>query len=284
MRGAVESIVDELKRLKESGVTRVYLEDASVTGLKRALHSRFVRAHTGEGSPSGNPDGLAAAAAAVPLQPPQLAIPGGDKSTRLEWLRHRVLHCPVCNANTRPGKKVVFGVGNLNADVFFCGEAPGADEEIQGEPFVGRAGQLLTRIIETMGLARADVYIGNIMNWRPATVSGHGNRPPTAEEMTYCLPYLKAQVEIVSPKIIVALGGTAVNGLLGPDPSRRMGNTRGRWFEFEGTPLLATYHPSYVLRNGSLSTKRLVWEDMLQVMGKLEIPISERQRNYFETA
>lgn len=208
-------------------------------------------------------------------------LPEGPKEEQWYWLKQRVLNCPHCLKHLHPGKKLVFGSGNLNADIFFCGEAPGADEEEQGEVFVGRAGQLLTKIIEAMGMKRSDVYIGNIMNWRPETPNHIGNRPPTQEEMQFCLPYLIGQVDIVRPKVIVALGATAVSGLLGYDSQRRMRDCRGNWFEFNGIPLMITYHPSYLLRNATKQSKRIVWEDMLQVMNFLNIPISEKQKSYF---
>ena len=208
-------------------------------------------------------------------------LPEGSKEEQWAWLKQRVLSCPHCLKHVYPGKKLVFGSGNLNADIFFCGEAPGADEEEQGEVFVGRAGQLLTKIIEAMGLKRSGVYIGNIMNWRPETPNHIGNRPPTQEEMQFCLPYLIGQVNIVKPKAIVALGATAVSGLLGHDPQRRVRDCRGNWFEFNGIPLMITYHPSYLLRNATKEAKRIVWEDMLQVMQFLNMPISEKQKTYF---
>lgn len=210
-------------------------------------------------------------------------LPEGDKRTQWNYLRDVVLNCPVCQSHVKSGKKVVFGMGNLDADIFFCGEAPGADEEIQGEPFVGRAGQLLTKIIQAMGLQRDQVYIGNIMNWRPEMPTEFGNRPPTQDEMEVCLPYLKAQLRIVKPKVIMALGATAVNGLLGYDPNRRMGDVRGKWFEFEGIPLIITYHPSYLLRNQTPKAKRQVWEDFLEMMRRLQMPISEKQKNFFKS-
>ena len=123
-----------------------------------------------------------------------------------------------------------------------------------------------------MGLSRSDVYIGNIMNWRPEVPKG--NRPPTEEEMRYCLPYLKAQIEIVNPQIVVALGMTAVNGLLGPDPARRMGKIRGHWHSFEGRDLMITYHPSFLLQYASAAMKRLVWEDMMAVMERAGMAVS----------
>lgn len=208
-------------------------------------------------------------------------LPPGSKREQWQWLKDKVLNCPHCLKHVFPGKKLVFGSGNLDADVFFCGEAPGADEEEQGEVFVGRAGQLLTKIIEAMGLRRSDVYIGNIMNWRPETPNRIGNRPPTQEEMQFCLPYLIGQLNIVQPKAIVALGATAVSGLLGYDSQRRMRDCRGHWFEFSGIPLMVTYHPSYLLRNATKAAKRIVWEDMLQVMKFLNMPISDKQKSYF---
>ncbi|OHE73797.1 MAG: hypothetical protein A2007_02235 [Verrucomicrobia bacterium GWC2_42_7] len=213
--------------------------------------------------------------------PPQFEIPDGTKEERYNWLKNRILNCPVCKEHVRPGKKVVCGVGSLNAKIFFCGEAPGGDEEIIGEPFVGKAGQLLTKIINAMGLQRSDVYIGNIMNWRPEMETDVGNRPPTQQEMNFCLPYLKAQIAIVQPQVIVALGATAVHGLLGHDPKRRMADVRGQWTTFANTPLMITFHPSYLLRNNTNKAKRVVWEDMLKVMEFTKMPISEKQQNFF---
>lgn len=217
----------------------------------------------------------------IPSRPPVVKLSGGTKQEQLVNLREQVLSCETCNQHVTKGCKVVFGVGSPDAEIFFVGEAPGADEEKQGEPFVGRAGQLLTRMIQAMGLAREQVYIGNIMNWRPEMPTKVGNRPPTQEEMEFCLPYLKAQIEIVKPKVLVALGATAVSGLLGPDPKRRIGDMRGKWHEFGGTPLMVTYHPSYILRNGSIKSKRTIWEDLMQVMEKSGLPISEKQSRYF---
>ncbi|MDR1401989.1 MAG: uracil-DNA glycosylase [Puniceicoccales bacterium] len=211
----------------------------------------------------------------------KIIIPDSPKAEKYEWLKNKVLNCEICRKHVHPGKKIVFGVGNINADIFFCGEAPGADEETIGEPFVGRAGQLLTKIISAMGFGRGDVYIANIMNWRPEMPIGTGNRPPTQEEMAFCLPYLLAQIEIIQPKVIVALGATAASGLLGRDPSRRMADIRGRWTTFSGIHLIVTFHPSYLLRNNTNAAKRIVWEDMLRVMERLNVPIGDRQRNYF---
>jgi DNA polymerase len=224
--------------------------------------------------------------APVPSEPPVVQLPAGDKAARWAALREIVVNNPVCLAHVRPGKKVVLGVGSLDAKIFFCGEAPGADEEIQGEPFVGAAGQLLTKMIQGMGLKREQVYIGNIMNWRPEMPTGPsgvqvGNRPPTPEEMNYCLPFLRAQLDIVQPAVIVALGATASGGLLGQGTFKALGEIKGRWHQFSNTPVMVTYHPSYILRNNSNRSKRGIWEDLLKVMERAGLPISEKQRNFF---
>jgi len=218
--------------------------------------------------------------------PPVVALPPGDKQTRWKALLRQVTEDPVCRAHVRPGKKIVLGVGSLDAKIFFCGEAPGAEEEEQGEPFVGPAGQLLTKMIQGMGLSRSDVYIGNIMNWRPELPLSsegvqYGNRPPTPEEMAYCLPYLKAQLEVVNPELIVALGSTATQGLLGAGSFKTLGEIRSQWKLFAGKPVMVTYHPSYILRNPTNRSKRAIWEDLLKVMERAALPISEKQRTFF---
>lgn len=198
----------------------------------------------------------------------------------LDPIRSRVSGCVKCPHLVRSRTQTVFGVGNPDADLMFVGEAPGADEDAQGEPFVGRAGQLLTRIIETMGFSRADVYIANVLKCRPDMPAGaYGNRAPTPVEMQTCLPYLREQIEVIQPRVLVALGSVAVEGLLGTRGTMR--EMRGRWHSFNGTALMITYHPAYLLRNQSPGEKRKVWEDMLQVLEKLGRHISEKQRKYF---
>jgi uracil-DNA glycosylase len=195
-------------------------------------------------------------------------------------LRQRASVCLKCPHLVKSRKNVVFGVGDIQAQLMFVGEAPGADEDVQGEPFVGAAGQLLTRIIKTMGLSRETVYIANILKCRPDTPGqSFGNRKPTAEEMKTCLPYLLAQIDLIRPKVLVALGATAIEGLLGA--GNGIGRLRGKFQIFRDIPLMPTFHPAYLLRNQALTEKRKVWEDMLQVMEKLQLPISEKQRGYF---
>ena len=203
-----------------------------------------------------------------------------NKADLLAPIQERVRVCTKCPHLACSRTQTVFGVGNPNAELMFIGEAPGADEDKQGEPFVGRAGQLLTRIIETMGFTREEVYIANILKCRPDTLPGSfGNRPPTPREMQTCRPYLVEQIDVIEPKVLVALGAVAVEGLLGIRGTMR--ELRGRWHSYSGTPLMITYHPAYLLRNQTPSEKRKVWEDMLLVLERLEKPISEKQRNYF---
>jgi uracil-DNA glycosylase family 4 len=183
----------------------------------------------------------------------------GCGSPALLAVREEVGECTRCKL--APGRtKLVFGVGSPRAELMFVGEGPGADEDQQGEPFVGRAGQLLTRMIEAMGYRRADVYIANVVKCRPP-----GNRNPEPDEMDACEPFLKAQIRAVAPKAIVALGKIAAQTLLrDTTPISRL---RGRWATYEGTPLMPTFHPAYLLR--SPDEKKKAWEDLQLVMKAL---------------
>ena len=297
MRTALTVLTDELRRLKTTGVKSVSISESSLVALRTVIRrssASVARANAPGFAAAATIRTAAPAAVTMPKPkasllpaPPKVVLPEGDKATRWAALLAMVTNDPVCLSHARPGKKVVLGVGNLDAQIMFVGEAPGAEEEIQGEPFVGPAGQLLTKMIGGMGLKRSDVYIGNIMNWRPELPLGAGgaqvgNRPPTDEEMLYCLPFIRAQIEIVQPAMLVALGSTAAQGLLGFGSFKTLGEVRGKWSEFGGRPLMVTYHPSYLLRPPvDNRKKRLVWEDLLKVMERAVLPISEKQRGYF---
>jgi DNA polymerase len=176
-----------------------------------------------------------------------------DSSLKLLEVRQVIGDCTRCKLHSLGRKQIVFGVGNPNADLMFVGEAPGADEDSQGIPFVGRAGQLLTKIIEAIGLARGDVYIANVIKCRPPQ-----NRNPEQDEVDTCEPFLFQQIDIIRPKVIVALGTFATRALLRTlDPISRL---RGRVFDYRGAKLIPTFHPAYLLRNPA--SKREVWEDM----------------------
>ncbi len=175
-----------------------------------------------------------------------------EELNKLEKQVKKCTKCELCNDRTN----VVFGTGNPDADLMFVGEAPGYYEDVQGEPFVGRAGQLLTKIIESIDRARSDVYIANILKCRPP-----GNRNPNPNEIVLCSPHLIKQIEIIRPKIICALGTFAAQTLL--ETKEPIGKLRGKFFEYQGTKFLATYHPAYLLRNPN--DKKKVWADIKKV-------------------
>ncbi|MBI3401911.1 MAG: uracil-DNA glycosylase [Acidobacteria bacterium] len=185
-----------------------------------------------------------------------------DAAEALAAVRADIGDCTRCKLHTLGRHQIVFGVGNPNADLMFIGEAPGADEDIQGIPFVGRAGQLLTKIIEAIELKREDVYIANVIKCRPPQ-----NRNPEPDEVDTCEPFLFRQIDIIKPKVIVALGKFGAQTLLRTlDPISRL---RGRVFDYRGAKLIPTFHPAYLLRNPS--SKREVWEDMKLVRTLLKL-------------
>lgn len=194
------------------------------------------------------------------LPPEELAHPARtDHTAELEAFYQSIKDCQKCRLGaTRT--KFVFGVGNPNAELLFVGEAPGYDEDQQGEPFVGKAGQLLTRILGAMGLTRQDVYICNVLKCRPPE-----NRNPSPDEVAACDPHLRRQLEIIAPRVIVALGKFGCESLLGRQVA--ITRERGHWKDYRGAPVMPTYHPSYLLRNPD--AKKEVWEDMKEVMRKL---------------
>lgn len=199
---------------------------------------------------------------------------------KLDFLRRKA-------ENWQPARRLgtlrdtmVFATGNPRAELMLVGEAPGYDEERLREPFVGKAGQKLNQILAAMGLAREAIYISNICKFRPSMPNqGTGNRPPTDEEIASCLPLILAEIRAIVPKCIVCLGGTAAKGLLGAVGS--VSSMRGSFHEVQGIPARVTYHPSYLLRNDTLAAKRAVWEDMLAVMERMGMPISDRQQRFF---
>ena len=287
----LQATVRHLEQLKARGARFVNVSAATLQALSAATPARPAalggipgRREAASAAPTVN---VAANPSPVvtPVLSPSLALPAApaapltEKPRAFAELRDRALQCVKCAHLSSTRTNVVFGVGNIDAQLMFVGEAPGADEDLQGEPFVGAAGQLLTKMIGAMGLARDDVYIANILKCRPDMPAGSsGNRKPTAEEMQTCIPYLHAQIDLIQPKVLVALGGTAVEGLLGKSGITKL---RGQWHIYRGIPLMPTYHPAYLLRNQAMREKRKVWEDLLAVMEKLSLPISDKQRGYF---
>ncbi len=234
-------------------------------------------------APAPDPAPTTTPVPAISFGPP---LSAEDKESEFKKLQERVIACQICPHLARTRTQVVFGTGTIHADLMFVGEAPGAEEDVQGEPFVGRAGQLLTKMIQAMRLDRNDIYIGNILKCRPDMPSGStGNRPPTPDEINNCRPYIISQIDIIRPKVLVALGSSAVRGLLSLDTG--IGKLRGKWLDFRGIPVMPTYHPSYLLRKAGpsgLTEKRKAWEDLIAVMMKLGMPVSEKQQNYFLNA
>ena len=183
-----------------------------------------------------------------------------DPAQALRLIREDIGDCTRCKLHQQGRKQIVFGVGNPKADLMFIGEAPGADEDQQGEPFVGRAGQLLNNMIKAMGIQREDVYIANIIKCRPP-----GNRTPERDECETCSPFLMRQIAAIQPKAIVALGAVAAKTLLAINAP--MMEMRGRWYDFRGTKLAVTYHPAFLLRDPR--QKKEAWKDLQMVMKEL---------------
>lgn len=306
MKRKLTILVEELRRLKEEGVTVLSVSEEAMDGLRKRVgqltggeraeasepgavrrRSRFEMAGATR-LPDFDPEPDVAAKlvpkAAAPVgnlpPPPEVALPAGDKQRRWEALREQVMRCPTCRERAEPSGQPVFGVGDLDAELFFVGEAP-AEAEVSGGPFAGRPGETLARMIGAMGLTTEAIYFSHAMNWRPVPATGTGNRQPTPEELVFCRSFLEAQIEIVKPKVLVALGNTVVNTLFGADPKRRLKDIRGQWLEFNGIATMVTYHPAYLTRSGSNAVKRVAWEDLLKVMERLGLEISAKQRGYF---
>jgi uracil-DNA glycosylase family 4 len=225
----------------DSTKLRAHLEFAAELGVAGVSRDPAWRAR-GDAAPSGN--------TSSEEHPVTFARSAAEA---LVAVRTEIGDCTRCKLHAQGRKQIVFGVGNPEADLMFVGEAPGGDEDIQGIPFVGRAGQLLTKIIEAIGLKREDVYIANVIKCRPP-----GNRNPEQDEVETCEPFLFQQIDIIKPKVVVALGTFAARALLRTlDPISRL---RGRVYDYRGAKLIPTFHPAYLLRNPA--SKREVWEDM----------------------
>lgn len=215
-----------------------------------------------EACASADSTATAVAAAPEPQKYTPHALPD-DKPAALQIIRNEIGDCTRCRLHEQR-TNIVFGVGNVNADIMFVGEGPGADEDAQGEPFVGRAGQLLNNMINAMGLKREDVYIANVVKCRPP-----GNRTPEKDECDTCSPFLMKQIEVIRPKMIVALGAVAAKNLLQMNDT--MTNLRGRIYDFRDTQLVVTYHPAYLLRDPR--QKGEAWKDLQMVMKHLGMAV-----------
>jgi DNA polymerase len=233
----IDETIAALEDMKRSGVTHVGVSRETLAELGKAPVVAGVASPAREGTQ-----------------------PATDATAELARIEARAKVCVKCGELSRCRHSVVFGIGSPRAEIMFVGEAPGHDEDMQGEPFVGRAGELLTKIIAAMGCQREDVYIANVLKCRPPQ-----NRTPLPDEITNCLPYLLSQIELIQPKVIVALGATAVRSLL--DVQLGITKMRGHWYTFRDIPIMPTFHPAYLLRNPP--AKKEVWEDMKAVLAKL---------------
>lgn len=260
-------------------------------GTLKALHSLKLevipdmeRAVLGENSTTVSKEQMPLARAETDANSPGLPVSdvsGMSKIDALESIREEILSDTALPKLFKRAQNMVFGVGDPDAKIMFIGEAPGADEDCQGLPFVGAAGQLLNKMIAAMGLQRDEVYISNVVKYRPDMPEGsRGNRKPTPEELECCRPHILRQIRVIHPRVIVGLGATAMEGLLN---QHRISITqiRGQWHEVEGIAVMPTFHPAYLLHNDSVAEKRKVWEDLLSVMERVEMPISDKQRRYF---
>ena len=241
-----------LKALKEDGIEHVYVQ-----GLAHFPKEKVTDSLSGQKERSRNAK-IAHLVSKGTGTPPKTGRQSPE--SEIAELRDKILRCKLCGELAKTRNKVVFGAGNIRAKLVFVGEAPGADEDAQGLPFVGRAGKLLTKIIEAMGFSREQVFICNVLKCRPPH-----NRPPAPGEVAHCRPFLKRQLELIKPKVIVALGNHAAQALL--QTEKGISELRGTFQEYEGIPVMCTYHPAYLLR--SPGEKGKVWEDMKKVIQRL---------------
>lgn len=246
---------DEIKEIYD--LARRALETQTAIGHREIVIESGNSRYTTEGEMSFDQMQPESAAAVIDMGSGPCQI---QEFKNIEDHRLAICNCTACSlGSTRT--KFVYGVGNPNAKIMFIGEAPGRDEDLKGEPFVGRAGKLLDKILLAMGFAREDIFIANILKCRPP-----GNRDPQPDEMQACMGYLRQQIAIIKPQFICALGRIAAQGLL--ETATPLGKLRGEWHQFEGTPLIVTYHPAALLRFQKY--KQPTWEDMQRLMAEYE--------------
>lgn len=280
MTRPVDVLLEFLEAEQTRGVTHVHLDEGARDGLRQLFERSRPGAKT-SASAVESPE-PAAVATPPPAAPVKLEIIGSSKAEKLAALKIQAENHPTFKALGTLRETLVFAIGDPHARIMLIGDAPGYHEEREGEPFAGPAGQKLSKILETMGLSREQVFLTTLVKHRPATArQTTNNRPPTPEEVASGLPFLRAEISIVQPHCIIALGESTAAGLLGK--TEPMTFLRRDWHEFDGIPVRVTYHPSYLLQTGGSSnqTKRYLWEDMLAVMEKTAMPISEKQRGFF---
>jgi DNA polymerase len=300
---ALDILLEELKRQKAAGVRRVSITADSLAALKALAGTPATPASApapapAKAAPAPAPARPAAASSSAPVAAaapkPAVAAPAspipdapiftlaaGTKAERMQALRQLVEACAETKKHLVAPQRPLLGHGSLDAKVVFVGEAPTIGEMEAGQAFAGESGELLQKILGAAAINQADCYFAPVMVWRPEPPTQYGKRPPTARELAFNLPYLRAQIDVISPRVVVALGAQAFEALHGRTPT--ITQARGQWFDLGGVPLLATFHPNYLLHSPSASAKRTVWEDFLLLMEKLGLPISEKQRGFFAT-
>jgi len=269
-----QKLSDRLRYYEDIGIARFYRDRGAASAPDVAAANIAVEAIPNIEEPrlpKREPKQVPPASAAVHKLEP-LAVSTGPslfeavskiENETLPLIRENLGECTRCKLH-KTRKNIVFGDGNPNAQLVFVGEGPGADEDAQGLPFVGRAGKLLTQMIEAMGLQRKDVYICNVVKCRPPE-----NRQPEKDEVSECSPFLLRQIDTIAPKVIVCLGSTAAQTIL--QTNRGISHFRGEWLEFRGRKLMATYHPAYLLRNPAAKSE--VWKDLQKVMAELGLAV-----------
>jgi len=274
-----QKLSDRLRYYDDIGISRFYRDrgvilpsSASITGAVPEVMPIVEEPSLPKREPKPT-QAVAASSALHKFEP--LPVPSGPslfeavnkiENDTLPLIRENLGECTRCKLH-KTRKKIVFGDGNPRAQLVFVGEGPGADEDAQGLPFVGRAGKLLTQMIEAMGLQRKDVYICNVVKCRPPE-----NRQPEKDEVTECSPFLLRQIDTIAPKVIVCLGSTAAQTIL--QTNRGISHFRGEWLEFRGRKLMATYHPAYLLRNPAAKSE--VWKDLQKVMAELGLAVKRK--------
>ena len=294
---ALDILLEELKRQKAAGVRRVSITADSLTALKALAGTPAAQAAPTPAKPSAAPAPASIRPAVTPVaaapkpavvvsaaplpDAPIFTLAAGTKAERLQALRQLIDACAETKKHLSAPQRPLLGHGSLDAKVVFVGEAPTIVEMEAGQAFAGESGELLQKILSAAAINPADCYFVPVMVWRPEPPTQYGKRPPTAREIAFNLPYLRAQIDVVAPRAVVALGAQAFEALHGRTPS--ITQARGQWFDLGGVPLLPTFHPNYLLHTPSASAKRTVWEDFLLLMEKLGLPISEKQRAFFAT-
>jgi uracil-DNA glycosylase len=260
------ALADRIRYYNDLGIYDFYRRPVEAQASDNVAQACPERSRTGP-SPATAVDESASVLQEESLPKPKFQSAITDPASALRLIREDIGDCTRCRLHKQGRKQIVFGVGNPRADLMFIGEAPGADEDEQGEPFVGRAGQLLNNMIKAMGLRREDVYIANIIKCRPP-----GNRTPERDECETCSPFLMRQIEVIGPKAIVALGAVAAKTLLAINAP--MSELRGRWYDFRSTKLAVTYHPAFLLRDPR--QKKETWKDLQMVMKELGLKVPEK--------